>query len=191
MRRVLLFGSCAVLGCLALSTAAKASGRDPADYPLRVLVFVVNASHSPDTPKSRNSPDIPDYVDGQGIADLFENGAPRGLEFSFSCIEGMRASSGYETFPARWKKKEKTLEILVPQPGKPWNLEPCDLRAEMRNGLAFYWNDDKVREESAAAYKDWMVKHQFDPEKGKEDPVDVDPGQEGAEGTGTSSSTQR
>jgi hypothetical protein len=170
MRRVLLIALCAVVGCIALSTAVEASGPDPADYPLRVLVFK-NTFQPRHAREGKHFEDGPDYVDGMGVADLFENGSPRALEYSYSCIEGMRASSGYETFPARWKKKDRTLQILLPRPGKPWDNVTCDLKAEMRDGLAFYWKDDEVAVEVAAAFKDWMVKHQYDPENDKNDPV--------------------
>jgi hypothetical protein len=170
MKRVFPFGLGAVAGCLLLSTAVLASGPDPADYPLRVLVFR-NTFQPRHAREAKHFDDGPDYVDGMGVADLFEHGAPRGFEYSYSCIEGMRASSGYETFPARWKKREKTLQILLPQPGKPWNSVSCDLRTEMRDGMAFYWRDDSVATEGTAAFKDWMVKHEYDPENDKNDPV--------------------
>jgi hypothetical protein len=171
MRRVFLFGLAAVAACLALTMAVEASGPDPADYPMRVLVFrnAIQPRHQRESKNLDN--DGPDFVDGMGVADLFENGTPSAFEYTYSCIEGMRASSGYETFPAKWKKREKTLQILLPRPGKPWDYVTCDLRAEMRDGSAFYWKDDAVAMEGAAAFKDWMVKHQYDPENDKNDPV--------------------
>jgi hypothetical protein len=186
MRHFSLFGLCALAVCLAVSTAALASKPDPDDYPLRVhiLKFVTRASSSREP---KHPSDAPDYVSGMGVADLFENGDPRGFQFSFSCIGGLKASGGYANFPARWKKKDKTLEILLPETGKPWNLETCQLKTEMRPGLVFYWKDAKIAEESAASLKDWMVKHQYDPEKGKEEPVLL-PG-ESADNDATTGST--
>ena len=182
VRRVLLFGLSAVAGCLAVSTAALASSHDPADFPLRVniLKYTPNSRHSRER---KSNSDGPDYVDGMGVADLFENGEPRGFQFSSSCIDTLRASSGYETFPARWKKREKSLEILVPESGKPWNWEFCELRPEMRTGSVFYWNEGSVAAEAAALLKDWMVKHHYDPEKGLDDPATGDSGPLGASGT--------
>jgi hypothetical protein len=159
-----------VAGCLALSADARAAGPDPSNYPLRVhvLKFVSRTAQ----PKNKTTTsDDPNYTDGMGIADLFENGQPRGFEFNYSCTEPMKASGGYGTYPARWKKREKTLEILLPRVGKPWELQTCDLNAELISGLVFVWNNDKVAEESAAAFRDWMVKHQYDPENGKDEPV--------------------
>jgi hypothetical protein len=106
-----------------------------------------------------------------GQADLFENSDPRGFQFRYSCTVPMVASGGHETFPARWKKKDKALEILLPQAGKPWNQEGCDLQTEMQTGLVYYWKNGAVAEESDALLKAWMVKHKFDPENGSEEPA--------------------
>jgi hypothetical protein len=167
-----------VAGWLTVSTPALAGKPDPADYPLRVDILK-------DTAKSRHTHDgnsmsgEPDYVDGMGVADLFENGEPQGFTFSYSCLDGLKASSGYGTYPARWKKKQKTLEVLVPQPGKPWNLEACSLQSELRPGLVFYWKNGSMGEESSAALKEWMAKHKYDPEREIADPI-ILPGESGA-----------
>jgi hypothetical protein len=160
---------------MVFSSAVMAGGPDPENYPLRVHIFKF-VSQSRHGRESRTMSDSPNYVDGQGLADLFENGEPRGFMFGYSCMDSLRTSGGYATFPARWKKKEKTLEVLLPEAGKPWNNVSCDLRAEMRPGLAFCLRNDEVAEESAAVFKDWMVKHQYDPEKGKDDPLAGDDG---------------
>jgi hypothetical protein len=190
MGRAMLCGVSVFVGCLALSTAVMAGGPDPADYPLRVHVLK-NTTQSRHARESKSFSDTPDYVDGMGVADLFEGGEPQGFEFSYSCIGGLKASSGYGSYPARWKKKGKALEILVPQAGKPWNLETCGLHAEMRPGLAFYFQNGKVAEESAKLLKDWMMKNQYEPEKDQNDPVSPDGGPFDDSDAGTSSSSPR
>lgn len=179
MRPCFLFGMSAVAACLALTAAAHASKPDPGDYPLRVhiLKFAVRPGTSRE-PRHLSDPEP--YVNGMGVADLFEDGEPRGFQFSFSCIDGLKISNGYATFPARWKKKDRTLEVLLPETGKPWNLETCDLQAEMRPGLVFYWKNGNVAEKSATLLKDWMVKHLYDPEKGRDEPV-LAPGESDSE----------
>jgi hypothetical protein len=160
----------AIAGSLALSSVARAGKPDLAKYPLRVHIFRYKAR-----PSSRRDFKDPsataEYVAGMGQADLFENGEPRGFQFSYSCTVPMIASGGHESLPARWKKKDKTLEILLPEAGKPWNQEGCDLQTEMRTGLVFYWKDGAIAEGPEALLKDWMVKHKFDPENGSEEPV--------------------
>lgn len=175
MRRIFVCVLSGLAGCLAFSAVVLAKGPDPADYPLRVHVLK-NTSRSRHSRESKTFSETPDYLDGAGGADLFESGQPMGFQFRYSCIEPLKASEGYATYPARWKKREKTLEILVPQAGKPWNMESCDLQVVlMRPGLAYFWNvdDDTVVEELAAKFKDWMVKHQYDPEKGMDEPSEV------------------
>jgi len=170
MRPVFLFGLCAVAILLAASSAAWAGGPNPDNYPLRVHVFkFVQRPADKRLPKVQS--DTADYTSGYGQGDLFENGDPRGFLFSYSCMASMNTSGGYGTFPARWKKRDKTLEILLPEQGKPWNLETCELKTEMRTGLVYFWRDGGVSEEAAALLKDWMVKHKFNPEKSETDPI--------------------
>lgn len=185
MRFVYICIVCGVVSCLALSTAVLAGGPDPADYPLRVHIFKYT-SQSRHAREGKHWSDAPDYVDGMGVADLFESGTPQGFEFSYSCMGGMKASGGYGTFPARWKKRDKTLEILLPETGKPWNLEACQLHAEMRTGLVFFWKNGKLAEEAAAVLKEWMIKHEYDPEKDKVDPVMAAGESDGSDGRGDS-----
>lgn len=156
--------------CLAIQTPALAARHDADGFPLRVhiLKFI---SQPRDTRSGPNRTDSLDSVDGRGVADLFENGDPQGFTFSYSCVDGVKASGGYGSFPARWKKQQKVLEVLIPETGKPQNLETCALRTEMRPGLAFCWKNGAVAEESAAILKQWMVKHKYDPESGRVDPI--------------------
>jgi len=185
---------CSVFGlaaCVAISTVVQARGPDPADYPLRVHVLK-NTSRSRHSRENKSFSDTPDYLDGEGGADLFEAGQPRGFQFRYSCEEPLKASERYSTYPARWRKREKTLEILVPQAGKPWNYETCDLQVEMMPGIAYAWNedDDTVLPESSAKFKEWMVNHQYDPEKGMDEPTEPAPVPARSEEPGSSSSQQ-
>ena len=157
-----------------LLQAMQAFAKDADDFPLRVVIFR-NTEHGRHTREAKSFNDTPDYLDGIGQADLFENSIPVAFEYSYACMPGMRPSGGYETFPARWKKRDKTLEILVPEPGRPWNNVSCVLHTTMQPGMVFFWNDDDVMQEPAAKFKDWMVKHQFDPENGKVMPIEAEP----------------
>jgi hypothetical protein len=169
MRLSLLIGTGAAAGCLAASMAALAGGADASKYPLRVHILhnTTRPSHNRQ-PKSLS--DAPEYVEGMGAADLFEGGNPQGLMYTYSCTGNLTASGGYAAYPARWKKRGQKLEILMPQAGKPWNLEACDLQTEIRPGLVFYWKNGALAEESAEVLKAWMVKHKYDPENDHVDP---------------------
>jgi hypothetical protein len=184
MSRVLLGALSGLACCLSLSTAALASGPDPADYPLRIRIVHYNF-HRPDMRESKAEVEgMPDMIDGEGHADLFENGEPRAFEFTNSCIEPLYVAYGYETLDARWKKQNKVLEVLVPGDGKrkkatTWTtFTTCELHTSMKSGIAYLWKaDGSVVEVPSQAFKDWMVKWQYDPEKGKNLPVkpDADP----------------
>ena len=163
MRRVLFLSLTVFTFCALLSTAALAS-HNPADYPLRVNIFHHSSySHyaGPSGIRSLND------VDGEGRANLFENGEPRGFDFRYNCSHRMMNSAGDETFRARWKKPGTELEMLLPA-----QAGTCTLKVEMKDGIAFRRrNDGTMIEVPAAQFKEWMVKHQYDPEHGKEVPM--------------------
>ena len=160
MRRILLCGLSVFAVCVLLSMTVLARTRNAADYPLRVHIF----SHSS---HSHYENHYLEGVDGDGRANLYENGEPRGFEYSYHCAKRLMNSVGYETYMARWKKPGQTLELLLPAMG-----DVCELRVDLKED-AYYRHDKHVREEPAAKFKAWMVAHQYDPEHGKNVPVGV------------------
>jgi hypothetical protein len=153
--------------CALLSTAVLAGSRNPVDFPLRVHIF----SHNGVSHYSHGSLD---YVDGEGRANLYENGEPRGFEYGYRCGDRLRNSDGYETYMARWKKKDRTVEILLPVMGKPNAAETCELKVEMKE-TAYFRHNGLLGEEPAAVFKQWMGKHEYDPEHGKNEPLKAAP----------------
>ena len=170
MRRIFLFCVCVLMAFCAATSPARAGGPDEADYPLRVHIMKFTSQPRPPRQSLRSEGTQP-YVDGMGVADLFEGGQPQGFSFSFSCIGGIKPSAAFSNFPARWKKQQRILEVLTPETGQPWNMVACELKAEMRPGGVFYWKEGKIAEEPAPALKAWMVRHKYDPEQSSEDPV--------------------
>jgi len=170
MRSKILLGLGVIAILLCGTLEVQAAGPDPAKYPLRVFIFRfanrANTSREPKHPQ-----DMKDYTSGMGQGDLFENGEPVGFQFTYSCVVDMRNSVGYETFPARWKKKGKTLQILLSELKKAENLDTCDLEANFTPGQAYIWKDGGVAVEPSEKLKAWMVRHQFDPESGAEEPM--------------------
>jgi hypothetical protein len=168
MRRILLCGLTVFAFCALLSTVALAGSHNPADYPLRVNIFHHSSySHyyGPSGIRSLND------VDGEGRANLFENGEPRGFDFRYECGKRLMNSAGNETFRARWKKPGTELEMLLPA-----GAGTCTLKVEMKDGMAFARRKDgALIEEPAAKFKEWMIKYQYDPEHGKEVPVAPEP----------------
>jgi hypothetical protein len=110
-------------------------------------------------------------VDGEGRVNLFENGEPQGFDFRYQCGSRMMNSAGDETFKARWKKPGKELEMLLPA-----MAGTCNLKVEMKEGVAFRRRKDgALIEVPAAKFKEWMIKHQYDPEHGKDVPMEPAP----------------
>jgi len=153
-----------VLALCALSApSAFASTANLNDFPLRVHI-VQNANHAHYRYRTL------DWVDGEGRAVLFENSQPRGFDYGFRCGDRVLPSAGWETYPARWKKADRELEILEPQMGKPGAFNACDLKVEMKE-LVYIRRNGQVEEEPAVKFKQWMDRRQYDPEHGKNEPL--------------------
>lgn len=163
MRRAFLRGVSGLAACLLLSGVALAGGHNPADFPLRVHIYTHNGvSHYYDRSL--------EMVDGEGRANLFENGLPHGFDYRYTCDKRLMNSVGFETYLARWKKPNKTLEVLLPAGGGT-----CNLQVEVKPDVVYHKHNGSLNEMPAAKYKEWMDKHQYDPEHGKDLPVAVDP----------------
>jgi hypothetical protein len=167
MRRVIVSLLSVFAVCLLLSTAVLAA-RNLAEYPLRVHIYRFNGV-------SHYAFGTINFVDGEGRANLFENGQPRGFDFKYRCGERLRGSAGFETYPAKWKKPGKQLEILLPQFGKPDAYDSCELEVLMKADTVYHQHNGLLGEEPAAKYKQWMEKVQYDPEHGKNEPVEAAP----------------
>ena len=158
MRRTGLF-CLSVFACCLLFSAAALGSHNPADYPLRVHIFSHNSvSHYSGYNGARSLND----VDGEGRANLYENSQPRGFDFKYVCDERLLDSMGYETYPARWKKTDVELELLLPISGKT-----CKFHVSMKDGIAYYKHNGNFGEEPAEQFKAWMTKYKYDPEHGQ------------------------
>ena len=165
MQRASVRGLIGMAACLLLTAAAWAGRSNAADYPLRVHIYEFSA-HSHYYDRSLQQ------VDGEGRANLFENGQPKGFDFSYQCGTRILASDGYETYMARWKKPGRELEILLPvMGGKPGEMNACDLKVGLKEDTVYHRHNGLLSEEPAAKYKEWMDKHQYDPEHGKNEPL--------------------
>lgn len=158
MRRVLAL-------CVWLLLAAPtlhADSKDPADYPLRIHIFT----------RSETNFYRREYVDeskGEGRANVFENGTPHGVDFSFECSDKLKSSFGYETYRARWKKPGKELTVLLPVFGKTGDYFTCTLKTDVKD-FAYRERDGKLGEQAVEEYKTWMLQHDYDPEHGRDLP---------------------
>jgi hypothetical protein len=157
MRRILLL----VLVSLASPSLPLAAANSPAEFPLRVHVYETRWQRHPNG-----------EVTGEGRADLFEKGQPRGFDYTFKCSELFRASIGWETYPARWRRRDE-LEIQVPVAGKPGQSRACSLSVVMKKDVAYFRQNGRLNEEPSSVFKSWMEKHSYDPEHGKNKPTGV------------------
>jgi len=134
-----------------------------AEFPLRVHIF---QQHT--TQHYHNG--VPDFANGFGRANLFENGVAQGIDYSFSCSDQVMTSSGYETYPAKWKKKDEELIILEGVMGNPNATHTCTLKIQKKD-FAYFMRNGNLGSEPTSAYKQWMEKHDYDPEHGKNEPT--------------------
>jgi len=159
MRRLLALCFCFLLA----ATALHADSKDPAQYPLRIHIF----SHNQTT---FYRDEYMDEAKGEGRANLFENSVPHGIDFSFECDQKLKASFGYETYPARWKKPGQQLTVLLPVFGKTGDYFTCTIKTDVKD-FAYMGHGGKLGQESVEDFKAWMVKHNYDPENGKDMPT--------------------
>jgi len=164
MRLSLSLSLCLLFTPIVLSAAS----RNPADYPLRIHIF----GHSQTTFYHARSVD---ESKGEGRANLFESGEARGVDFNYACSDKLKSSFGYETYPAKWKKPGRELIVLLPVFGKSNAYWTCNLETDVK-GFAYYGaRNGGMNSEPVESFKTWMVKHDYDPEHGKDVPTKPEP----------------
>ena len=164
MRRLASFAMFASLASFA--PAMHAESRNPADYPLRIHIYRRNETtfyHNRQAEEAK----------GEGRANLFENGEPKGIDFQFECDTKLQTSSGFETFPAKWKKPGQELTILQPQFGKT-GYDTCKLKVMVKD-FVYVSHNGNLTNEPTDVFKQWMAKHGYDPEHGKNTPTQTGP----------------
>ena len=154
---------CGIFLALLAAVPACADSKNPADYPLRLHIFTatgVTFYHNR----------VPDETRGDGRANLFENGEARGADISFVCSEKVKPSFGFETYPAKWRKKGQELVVLFPVLGKSSSYFTCTLKTQLKD-YAYFLHEGRLDSEPTAEYKAWMQSHDYDPEHGKNTPT--------------------
>ena len=158
--------------CLLSPIVLHAESKNPADYPLRVHILGKNQ-----TTFYHNR--FAEEAKGEGRANLFENSEARGVDFTFDCSEKLKASFGFETYPAKWKKPNQELTVLLPVFGKTGSYFTCNLKTDVKD-FAYATHNGKMISEPVADFKQWMIKHDYDPEHGKNTPTRLQPGEQPA-----------
>lgn len=148
-----------------LATAASAAKYTAANFPLRVHIYSYSQH-------SRYYDGVLNATDGQGRANLYENSQPHAVDFTYQCGVKLMNSAGWETYMARWKKPGREVEILLPViGGKPGDVNTCDLKVLVKPDTAYARHNGLFGEVPASDFKKWMDEHQYDPENGKDMPV--------------------
>jgi hypothetical protein len=158
-----------LLVAVVLGAAASgwAESKSLADYPLRLHIFSRNET-------TFYHHEWVDEAKGEGRANLFENGEAHGLDFNFNCSEKIKASFGFETYPAKWKKPGKQLTVLFPEFGKSGSYFTCTVNTDVKD-FAYAGRNGRMESEPVADFKRWMVNHDYDPEHGKDVPKRTQP----------------
>lgn len=162
---------CVATALLFTAAAVHADSKNIADYPLRLHIFGRNQT----TFYHRESVD---ETKGDGRANLFENGEAHGVDFSYECSAKVRASFGYETYPAKWKKPGRELTVLFPQFGQAGRYFTCTIKTDVKD-FAYAQKNGMMSSTSIADFKQWMVSHDYDPEHGKDMPTKAAPAASG------------
>ena len=156
-----------ILASLAsFAPVTQAESHNPADYPLRIHIYRRNETtfyHNRQAEEAK----------GEGRANLFEGGMPKGIDFQFECDTKLQTSSGYETFPAKWKKPGQELVILQQQFGKT-SYDTCRLKVLVKD-FVYVSHSGNLSTEPVDVFKQWMTKHDYDPEHGKDTPTRTTP----------------
>ncbi len=153
----------AVTALALLTVCCLAESRNPADYPLRIHIFS----------RSQTSFYHHEWLDaakGEGRANLFEGSDVHGVDFNYDCEHKLRASFGYETYSARWKKPGKKLEVLFPVFGKTNAYWTCDLNTDVKD-FTYTRGPRGMGSEPEQRFLQWMARHDYDPVHGKNVPT--------------------
>ena len=153
----------ALLSILVFAAAVTfADSKNPADYSLRLHIYTVNG-----VTFYHNR--APEETRGDGRANVYENGVPRGLDFSYDCFDKIKPSFGFETYPAKWKQKDRELVVLFPEIGRANKYFTCTLKTDPKE-YAYFLRNGHLESEPSEVFQRWMLTHDYDPEHGKNTP---------------------
>ena len=85
------------------------------------------------------------------------------------CDTRLQTSSGFETFPAQWRKPGQELVVLQPQFGKN-GYDSSRLKVMVKD-FVYVTRNGVLNTEPENVFKEWMSKHDYDPEHGKNSPT--------------------
>ncbi|WP_187290229.1 hypothetical protein [Terriglobus saanensis] len=107
---------------------------------------------------------------------MYEGGEAKGVDFSFECSEKLKPSFGYETYPAKWHKPGKEITVLLPVFGKTGSFFTCNLKTDVKDFAYAMRSGGRLVSMPVGNFKEWMTKHDYDPEHGKNTPTQPEAG---------------
>ena len=158
---------CVVVFLMMSASAMHGDSKNIADYTLRIRIYSKDSTtfyHNRMEEESK----------GEGRGNLFDGDDVHGVDFNFACDEKFKASFGYETYPAKWKKPGKVLTVLLPIFGKSNSYFTCNFSTDVKD-FVYDRHNGRMSSEPEPRYKAWMVKHNYDPVHGKNMPTNPDP----------------
>ncbi len=108
------------------------SAKDLNDYPLRVEIIWKHWEVYNLAPGST----IPSFVHKvNGHGNIHDGSAAQGFDFEYQGSPNLGAAAPNEIFPARWKKPQQELELLLPDVGHQGKYFTCELETLVRKGV--------------------------------------------------------
>jgi hypothetical protein len=71
------------------------------------------------------------------------------VDFTVDCSEKLKTSFGYETYPAKWKRPNQELTVLLPFFGEINTYFTCNLEIDVKD-FAFFAHDGRMSSEPSA-----------------------------------------
>jgi hypothetical protein len=97
------------------------AAKDLSAYTLRVHIFKSDFQQSGS------------FGSGSGLANLIDGQSVHGIEFSYQCDTRFMESVGNQAYAAKWKKPEKTIEIVGAAVGNANHLNTCEFKITMHD----------------------------------------------------------
>jgi hypothetical protein len=130
------------------SSALALAAKDTKDYPLKVEILWNKWDRY--RPRPRVEPETFFYrVNGQG--NLMEGSTVHAIDFKYEDIIVARVTAVNQTYPARWKKPQRELEVQIPEIGHEGKYQTVSMVLTVREGV-YAGRGSGVHEISQADY---------------------------------------
>jgi len=115
-----------------LSPALVFAAKDTSDYPLRIELLDNTWTWYRPYPV-RDPANIVYRVTGRG--NIGDGSTTHAFDFNYECFTHARVTLENQFYPAKWKKPQHELELLVPDIGKEGKYKACEVRTTLRDGV--------------------------------------------------------